>query len=760
MSAKLHILMLEDEAADAELVIQKLREAGIDADNKWVFTESDFLEQLRKFNPDLILADYSLRGYDGMSALKAVKNLRPEIPFIFYSGSMNEELVVDALINGATDYVLKQRLNRLAPAVLRAMREIKERQQRVEVESGLKLLSAALQHASNAVVITDREARVIWVNPAFTRLTGYALEEAKNQKTNLLKSGVHDEAFYKELWETVLAGKVWHAEMVNRRKDGTLYTEENTITPVLNDRGDITHFISIKQDITERKQSEEKLRALNGQLRALFEDSPLASVVLDSRGFVTLWNPAAVRVFGWTASEAIGGPPPTVNQAKRAEFENLLRRVMSGEHIQGLEIVRQRKDGADLNLRISVAPLYDAKGKATSSMAVFSDITDQKRLEARFLRAQRLESVGQMAGGIAHDLNNILAPILMGIPMLREELKSEELKTLMSAMENSAKRGAAIIKQILTFSRGVPSERVPLQTNYILQEIAQIIRETFPKSITLKHSIPNDLWNMEGDITQLHQVLMNLCVNARDAMPKGGVLTLAAENVVLDENFAATTPNAKPGPHLVWLVSDTGTGISHSDLDRIFDPFFSTKESSKGTGLGLSTVLGIVRNHDGLILVDSKVGQGTQFRVYFPALNAPIPSDQMSNEPPQRGKGELVLVVDDEAGIRDVTGRVLRKYGYEVLLAANGIEALSLFKSRRSKIKAVFADLIMPQMDGMDLIAKLKKTDSKVKIVVCSGQVEDLNADELKKQGVREILTKPYSPVMLLAVLQKVLKAK
>ncbi len=751
--------MLEDEAEDAELVIQKLREAGIDADNKWVFTESDFLEQLGSFNPDLILADYSLPGYDGMTALKTAKKLRPEIPFIFYSGSMNEELVVDALINGATDYVLKQRSNRLAPAVLRAMREIKEHQQRIEVESGLKLLNTAVQHASNAVVITDRGSKVIWVNPAFTRLTGYTLEEARNQKTSLLKSGVHDEAFYKELWETVLAGHVWRSEMVNRRKDGTLYTEENTITPVLNDAGEITHFISIKQDITERKRNEEDLRELNGRLKALFEDSPLPSVVLDDQGIITLWNPAAERIFGWEASEMIG-KPPHVPEKKAAEHKELLKRVMAGEHIQGLEMIRERKDGTTLNLLFSAAPLYDAKGKATSSMAVFSDVTEQKRLEAQFLRAQRLESVGQMAGGIAHDLNNILAPILMGIPMLREELKSEELKALMSAMENSAKRGAAIIKQILTFSRGVPSERVPLQTNYILQEIAQIIRETFPKSITLKHSIPNDLWNIEGDVTQLHQVLMNLCVNARDAMPKGGVLTLAAENVVLDENFAATIPNAKPGSYLVWLVSDTGTGISHRDMDRIFDPFFTTKESSKGTGLGLSTVLGIIHNHDGLILVDSKVGQGTQFRVYFPAMNVPIPSDPAEVELPQRGKGELVLVVDDEAGIRDVTGRVLRKYGYEVLLAADGVEALSLFKSRRSKIKAVFADLIMPQMDGMDLIAKLKKVNSKVKIVVCSGQIEDLDADELAKMGVREILTKPYSPVTLLAALQKILKSK
>jgi two-component system cell cycle sensor histidine kinase/response regulator CckA len=312
------------------------------------------------------------------------------------------------------------------------------------------------------------------------------------------------------------------------------------------------------------------------------------------------------------------------------------------------------------------------------------------------------------------------------------------------------------VNQILTFARGAPVQKTVVQTRHLLTEIARIIQETFPKAITLDRAVPPDLWTVQGDPTQLHQVLMNLCVNARDAMPAGGTLTLAAENVVLDESFARVTLDAKPGPYVAWLVADTGTGIAPAVLDRMFDPFFTTKEVGKGTGLGLSTVLGIVRRHEGFVRVESQVGQGTQFRVYLPAAHAPVAAAVAAAALPQ-GRGQLVLVVDDEAGIRSATRSILERNGYRVLTANDGAEALGLFTQRQREIAVVLTDLLMPRMGGVALAAALKRLDPRVKILGSSGSGREDDQAALQALGVESFLPKPYAADKLLQALQQVL---
>jgi len=325
-------------------------------------------------------------------------------------------------------------------------------------------------------------------------------------------------------------------------------------------------------------------------------------------------------------------------------------------------------------------------------------------------------------------------------------------------VEASASRGAEVVKQILTFSRGAPVEKTVVQTRHLLTEILRTIQETFPKAITLERAIPRDLWTVPGDPTQLHQVLMNLCVNARDAMPAGGTLTLAAENVVLDEDFARVTPFAKAGPYVVWLVADTGTGIPPEVLDRMFDPFFTTKELGKGTGLGLSTVLGIVRRHEGFVRVESAVGQGAQFRVYLPAANAPAPAPAGEAAPLPQGRGELVLVVDDEAGILSATRSILERNGYRVLTASDGAEGLGQFTDFRTEIQVVLTDLLMPRLGGVALVAALKRLDPQVKIIACSGTGWAEEPEELQALGVKNFLTKPYTADKLLQTFQESLR--
>jgi nitrogen-specific signal transduction histidine kinase/CheY-like chemotaxis protein len=400
----------------------------------------------------------------------------------------------------------------------------------------------------------------------------------------------------------------------------------------------------------------------------------------------------------------------------------------------------------------------DDAGRPKSVFVIDTDITERKKLEAQLYRAQRLESIGQLASGIAHDLNNILAPLVMVAPLLRMEIKAPETLRLVDILEANTKRGVEVVKQILTFSRGLKAGKGLVPLRPLLKEVINVLDETFPKSIALRSSIPEDLWMVEGDATQLHQVLMNLSVNARDAMPDGGTLTLAAENMVVDELYASMSPGAKPGPYVVWLVADTGTGIPPEDLDRIFDPFFTTKEPGKGTGLGLSTALGIVRNHGGFLKVESKPGKGTQFRVYLPAqMGAQLPAEPPPTEAPPEGRGETILVVDDEEGVRVLTKKVLEQHGYHVLLASEGSEAVVAYAQHATEIHAVLTDLMMPLMDGATLIRALKQIAPAVKILATTGVTESTHDAAALRLGAREVLRKPYPPHVLLSRLRAAL---
>jgi nitrogen-specific signal transduction histidine kinase/CheY-like chemotaxis protein len=388
-----------------------------------------------------------------------------------------------------------------------------------------------------------------------------------------------------------------------------------------------------------------------------------------------------------------------------------------------------------------------------------SDITEQKNLEMRFLRAQRLESIGTLASGVAHDLNNILAPILMSVPLFREPLQPQKLQELVSVVETAAQRGAEIVKQVLTFGRGIQGERTPLQVRHLVRDVERIACETFPKNISFVNSIAKDTQLIEGDATQLHQVLLNLCVNARDAMPTGGTLRISAEDVYVDEYLAATLPEAKQGSYVQIVVNDTGTGIPAHVLEKIFDPFFTTKPVGTGTGLGLSTVLGIVKSHGGFINVYSEVERGTTFKVYLPAAasGTVLPVEIQESSIP-RGNGEKILVVDDEPGLCKLSETTLRKYGYDVMLASDGTEALALYVQDPAGFALVLTDLMMPLMDGVTLVRVLRHVNSQVRIIASTGLGEDGRREELRALGVTALLIKPYNTACLLKTIHNVLQ--
>jgi hypothetical protein len=391
-------------------------------------------------------------------------------------------------------------------------------------------------------------------------------------------------------------------------------------------------------------------------------------------------------------------------------------------------------------------------------LGINTNITEQKKLEKQLLRTQRLESIGTLASGVAHDLNNILVPILMAAPILRYDLGQEEREKFLNIIESSAQRGANVVNQVLTFARGAAGDRILLQPIYLLEEIAKIAQETFSKTIRVRTSYPEDLRLVEGDPTQLHQVLLNLCVNARDAMPDGGTLSLTAENFDVDEQYATMTPGVKSGPHILISVIDTGTGIPQHIIDKIFDPFFTTKELGKGTGLGLSTALGIVKSHGGVLNVYS-AANGKTFRVLLPSAAGVSQADKPKAQVEvPTGHGETILIVDDELAIREVAKAVLSKSGYKVLAADDGPAALALFMQRSKKIDVVLTDLVMPVMSGLVLARTLRKMDAKAKIIVSSARDSDYSPNELKEIGVQQSLTKPYTRETLLRTIGSVLQ--
>jgi nitrogen-specific signal transduction histidine kinase/ActR/RegA family two-component response regulator len=405
----------------------------------------------------------------------------------------------------------------------------------------------------------------------------------------------------------------------------------------------------------------------------------------------------------------------------------------------------------------------DSEGKPESILTLNTDLTEKKKLEAHSLRTQRLEGIGTLASGVAHDLNNILAPILMAVPMLRWGLTPEEAEKMISTVEMSAQRGAELVKQLLTFGRGVEGKRVLIQAKHLVKDMVKIAQQTFPKAISVKSKVPADLWPILVDATQLHQVLLNLCVNARDAMPTGGTLLVHLENIRLDEQYVSMNPEAAPGPYVRLRVSDTGTGIPPEIIHKIFEPFFTTKELGKGTGLGLSTVLGIVKSHGGFLEVHSQGGRGTTFEVYLPATpEERIEADQPTVTLALDGHGECILVVDDEPMIREVTQKTLEKHGYRVLLAEDGVEALALYAQHRDEINAVMTDIAMPWLDGVAAIRGLKKMNPAVKVIASSGHGSTRWRSEkmaqLNEMGVTAFLAKPFNANKLLVSLQEIIR--
>lgn len=582
-----------------------------------------------------------LTGYDVMPELTARMHQQIDEELMANPGIRILEEKLRNKAGELRDVLLQKTVYRQADGavggVLGVAIDVTDRKQN---EARLLLQESALNAAANGIVIADRAGKIIWSNPAFTTLTGYTAEEVAGLTPQVLKSGRQSDEFYSNLWQTITSGHVWRGELVNRRKDGTLYDEEMTITPVCGADGRITNFIAIKLDISQRKQ-----------------------------------------------------------------------------------------------------------------------------MEAQYLRAQRMEGIGLLAGGIAHDLNNVLAPVLMSIQLLEDIHPDKETREILHSLQDSAQRGADIVRQVLTFARGIKGERLLIAPKHLIKDISRVAHEAFPRNIRVCSSVPNDLWSVTGDPTQLHQVLLNLSINARDAMPDGGTLHIDARNETVSDMPTALGVSIADGDYVVLSVKDSGMGIPVELHERIFEPFFTTKEQGKGTGLGLSTVMGIIKSHHGYLKVNSAPGKGAEFLIYLPAVKeGVIPSSPESTTVVPSGHGELILLVDDEPAILEIGRDILVRRGYRVLTASDGTEALTLVAQNEGKVHLVITDIMMPFMDGVALVRSLKKMTPTIKIIASSGLASGASmiskVDELRRLGVSPIMHKPFVAQTLLINVANVLQNK
>lgn len=751
MNSVINILILDDSKQDQDLVLRELTREGFIFEATWAQNRRDFEARLTSSQPDLILADYDVPGFDGLDALELARLSHLRVPFIYVSGTIGEEIAIESLHKGATDYVLKNNLRRLGPSIRRALAEQKEREARKWATDRLleteNIYESLVGNIPQNIFREDADGCITYANQPFCDLfdkrieevIGGSLEDLLPTRTNLIMK--RESEFARRNNKTTRQSEEF------QRPNGETMHIEIVRVPLRDSEGRDIGLQVMFWDVTEQREYHQ---AVEKQAK-LLDLAPVAIIVVDGRGTVSYWNEYADIMHGVDSAGARGKPLSELIQFGHGVFDTALEAACS-EGLYNFEFELEDDRGRPKTLLSRWTVVADEIEGDNQIIVMNTDITETKKLEQQFFHAQRLEGIGTLACGVAHDLNNILGPIMMSAEMIAEQTDDPTILECIETSQTCANRGAAIVKQLLTIGRGVAGEKIAMEARIVLAEVTKMAQETFPKNITIRNLMPKGLWTVVGDPTQIHQVFLNLLVNARDAMPDGGRITINGQNFDVDPNFARFHAHANVGPHLLITVEDTGTGIPPELKDRIFDPFFTTKEEGKGTGLGLATTMGIVKGHGGFVVVYSEPDKGTAFNIYLPAETEEKPVDESEHTVMlERAQGQRVLVAEDEASVANLLCTFLKIQGYAPSLGANGVEALALFERNPNDFHLVITDVDMPEMNGFKFAKRVREVRRDLPIVVTTGLGTAEQIDPFETElDIHHFLPKPFDSRTLL----------
>ena len=767
MPQPLQLLLAEDNPLDAELVIRELRRAGFEPEWERVDTEAAYVDRLRA-GLDLVISDYEMPQFDGLQALALLKASGLEVPFILVSGTIGEELAVTAMRQGATDYLIKDRLTRLGPAVDHALNEMRLRREKrradelvaenfakmaaaqEELQWKNALLEAQVNATIDGVLVIDPQGRKILQNQRVVEMfdipPSYAADSNDERQLEWVTQRVKDLGpFLRNI-----AHLKSHPNETSRDeielKNGLVLDRYSS--PVVGKDGKHYGRLWTFRDITERKRADQVLRASEARFRQLIENATDIIAVVDANGLLQFQSPSAYRVLGYEPEDLIGRPimefihPEDHGLAKQG-----LQRALSGTVVPVPVDYRIRhRDGTWRIFQSIGRGMTDGQG--VKSVVVNSrDITETRRLEEQFRESQKMEAIGTLAGGIAHDFNNILTGIIGYTEFAKMEMAAnpaiaEELEAVLHA----ARRAAALVRQILAFSRREAHQRQVLQLRHIVQEVFKLLRATIPATIDFTLTLAGDTPSVLADATQIHQVIMNLGTNAEHAMRgRPGRLSVTLQRCELDAKLAAAHAGLRPGTYALLTVADTGCGMDAATMARIFEPFFTTKPVGEGTGLGLAAVHGIMQSHDGVVAVESQPGAGTTFRLYFPAHADETERASATEGEIPRGQGERILYLDDEPPLARLGQKILERLGYAVEVHTLPGQALQALRTNPGGFRLMITDQMMPGMTGTELVQRVRLIRPDLPVILTTGYTATLTAEVIESLGINQLLPKPLS---------------
>jgi PAS domain S-box-containing protein len=752
----LRVVLVEDSDADAALILLELQRAGYAPTIVQVDQAGPLREALAGAAVDIVIADYNLPSFTGLEALDIHRVLIPDVPFFLVSGTIGEDLAVAAMRAGANDYLLKDNLARLGPAVARELREAELRRERrhdlEKLRESERRFTAIFQNSPVAIVVTTfEEGTILDANPAAIELFGYTRDELIGKTSSAFGAWDNPEDRRAIIGHALAQGRTYSIERNLRRRTGETITVLASFSFM--DVGGANRLVVTMQDITARKVAEENLRESEERYRLLVENSSELILEVSLEGIVLYASPNHLQFTGRAPRELVGRSVfQHVHPEDLAQVQARFRdRVASG-------LFRNQFADGSWHWLESMGRIFQLSSGVQRGVIVSRDVTDRvraeetrKRLEEQLRQAQKLEALGTLAGGIAHDFNNILTAVMAYTDMAIMEPEAPYIvRQHLTEVRLASDRAKELVRQILTFSRQQKHERKPLDLATVIEEVLKLLRSTLPTTIAIESRLAADVPVTFADPVQIHQVLMNLGTNAAHAMrERSGKLTVRLDTELIDDHHARKLAELRPGRYARLSVSDTGEGMSEETLKRVFEPFFTTKGPGQGTGLGLAVVHGIVRDHDGAIQLESELGRGTTVRIYLPEHTAEAPERAAQRPALPRGKGEHILFIDDEPAIGSVASKLLQRLGYRVSAFEDPVAGLKAFRTAPAAFDLVITDLTMPQLTGIDVARHILETRPRMPILLISGFSATWSTERVRELGILDLIAKPLSMEIL-----------